>query len=320
MRHRRAVVLPILLCLLAPACTNKQSTTYSVKRRDGFLRASLHAPREFTYTQTTGEETLEVRGRVRDDYTYQASVSRRGSLTYEEVDVDDSRWILVHDATLARAAAHDTALRDLVPGQWLSDSTGAPGEFRRASAPVRLLGGELVLEVVRALELPVYDSLFQKRIRQATKYDPDSVNYVERNDKFPPYLEDGVRFDVFPASYEPQLLFRNGIPNDLEQRLPTYFLFASFWYDGKHLTRVELFADIDVKRVTADIRAAAEGQGGAAGAGTPVDESLLPRVPQPFRATYTFRYPEEPLLVTAPAATGTVVLPVVATASGASDR
>lgn len=316
-RHAVASALA-LLTFVAVACTSKDDAGFSPEERQRFLAASVHAPREFLFTRASRNERLTVRGFVADDHRYAAEVSTAEGTAFEEVVLDDARLVKLHDvAKVAPSAAADPTLVTAPRGAWLADAAGAPPEFRRSNAVRRAIDGELVLEVVRALELPTYDSLFVTRINGAMPYDPDSSAYVERNDKFPPHPESGRRFDVFPVPYDPEAIFRDGAPGDLAQRLPLYFLYASFWFDGSHLTRVELLFDIDTQRVEADLKAAADAQRKRLGG---VSVKAPPPVPAPFSATFTFRYPDVAPVIEAPAPQATISLPVIPAEPGGEER
>ncbi|HZQ26215.1 MAG TPA: hypothetical protein VFA94_00830 [Acidimicrobiales bacterium] len=295
MRGRAAwAAAVVIFSLPLAACTGSTDNSLSAKQRSDFLDASVHAPRQFVFQRELGGARSEVRGAVADDYRYQAEVAAGGALLYREVVVDDRRFVKL-----------DKPVADVVAGAWVADASGAPGEFaRRAVGP---LSGGAVLDAVRALEAGPDAELFKTAVKTARRYDPKSSDYVKRNDKFPPHSEDGVRYDALPGAYQPDLLFRQGIPPNLEQRLRAAFLYASFWFKDGRITRIETLFDIDVKRVAQDMRSALDVQAKATGGR--LDPSTLPPTPGPYRETYTFQYPKDPPVVTPPAATATVRLP-----------
>lgn len=306
---RRWLALAVL-ALVAPSCTDKDQARYiGPHEREHFLEHSINEPKEFTYTSTSGSGRLEVRGTMEDDYRYQASVTGPAA-TYEEVVVDDLRFVKLVDPGLSgKAIAGDASLAPLLQGAWVRDAAGAPPEFALDDS-TRLLGPEVVLRAVRTLELPLYKELFTHGLENAVPYDPGSVRYVRRDDKFPAYKDDGHRYDVFPTAYRPDRVFGDGMPDDqqLEERVFTAFLYASVWYHQERVTRIEIFFDVDTERLTRDVRAAAEAT--AAKNRIPVEQVPVPAVPLPFRHTYTFRYPEHPIPTGIPTPVATVTLPV----------
>jgi hypothetical protein len=305
----RAVLLGLSVLLVAGCSTSSPAELTGEERTDAFDE-SVHAPRLFEFVRSAGGSRYEVRGEVEDDYRYAGTVVADGKDQYGEVVLDDRRFVKLAAAPLPVEARADAALAPLVRGDWVADSARAPWEFAARSTSV--LGAAPVLEAVRALESGDKAVFLRRAVEGARRYDTGSADYLERNDKFPAHPEDGVRYDAFPAAYQPDLLFRDGIPTDLEARLQAAFLFASFWFKDGRVTRIETFFDVDVKRVAADMRAALDVQastlGGAAVAGAG-GVALAPVPPPPYRETFTFRYPAAAPVVAAPAPAATLALP-----------
>lgn len=306
-----------LAVLAVASCAPRGSTELTADEREDALAMSAHAPRRFTFERTLGTPLYRIDGEVEDDYRYRATFSLGDREVYEEVDIDDRRVLQVRDASaLPEAARTDPKLAPLLSGAWVSDSANAPTEFVKADAQARLLDPAVVLDKVRYMEKTQQERTRLQRLRAATRHDPKSTRYLRRNDKFPAYPEDGIRYDIVPPSYDGDLLFRNGIPDDLAESLESSVLYLSYWVKDGRMTRIELFFDVDVKAVEADIRDAAERQANRSGIAT--SAITTPPVPQPYRETYTFSYPKEPVRLTLPTPTGTVALPPLATLLGGS--
>ena len=315
MRRRLFTCVALAAAAVLSSCTSADETDLTADERVDAFDASVHSPRTFSYTRTQGDGRLEVRGRVEDDYRYQADVASKGEQVYQEVVFDDRRFVRVSapTATAAAAAGGDAeSTAALARGEWVRDGQGAPGEFAAVgSATADSQSGSgpapgLVLGVVRALENADQAERFGSAIRGARSYDPDSSEYLERNDKFPPHPESGRRYDAVPGPYQPDVLFADGVPDDLAERLTSSSLYLSFWFRDGRLTRIEAFFDVDVKRVADDMRTAMRLQ--AARSGARLDPATVPPAPQPYRETYTFEYPKDPVKVEAPAAVATVSL------------
>lgn len=313
MRRRLFACVALAAAAVLSSCTSAGDADLTADERVDAFDASVHPPRTFSYTRTQGDGRLEVRGRVEDDYRYEAEVASNGEQLYQEVVFDDHRFVRVSAqaaAALTTGDAEDTA--PPARGEWVRDGRGAPGEFAAAgSADAEAQAGAapapaLVLGVLRALEKADQADRFRSALRVARVYDPDSSGYLERNDKFPPHPESGRRYDAVPGPYQPDVLFADGVPDDLAERLTSSSLYLSFWFRDGRLTRIEAFFDVDVERVADDMRTAMRLR--AARSGAQLDPATVPPAPQPYRETYTFEYPQDRVKVEAPAATATVSL------------
>lgn len=310
---RRRLGWMFVVVLVLASCAPKDDDQLSGDERADALRSSAHAPRTFSFRHTSQPLKLAVSGEVEDDYRYRATFSIGDRPAYEEVVVDDHRAIrLVDPSALPEPARANAALAPLLSGAWMADAANAPPEFVKADVPARLIDPSVVLEKVRYLENVQQDPERKDVVKFAAFYDPGSTEYLRRNDKFPPHEKDGIRYDVLPGSYQGDQMFREGIPDDLVKQLERSFLYLSWWFKEGRVTRVELFFDVDVKAVTRDMKASAERQ--AKRAGIPVENVPLLAVPRPYRQTYTFKYPKEPVRVALPPTTGTVTLPPIASA------
>lgn len=310
----RRLGLVLLALLTLASCAANEEEQLSGDEREEALHESAHAPRTFAFRHTSGPLKLAVSGDVEDDYRYRGTFAVGDRPAYEEAVVDDRRAIrLVDPAALPEPVRANPALAPLMSGAWMADAANAPPEFAKADTQIRLIDPSVVLEKVRYLESLEQDPDRIGQVRGAAFYDPGSTSYLRRNDKFPAHEKDGSRYDILPGSYQGDLLFREGIPQDLVKQLERSFLYISWWFKDGRITRVELFFDVDQKAVTRDMKASAERQ--AKRAGIPVENIPLVPVPPPYRQTYTFTYPKEPVQVALPPTTGTVTLPPIAPAA-----
>ena len=303
MRLRRQVLgVVVALAASLSACSSVDETSFTAEERADFLADSVHAPRRFVYTRTSGASRYEVSGEVEDDYRYRGSVGT----VYEEVVVDDQRFVKLSDAAVLPAATRAMAnLAPLVGGEWVSDAARAPGEFAPRSSA--LLSPTALLDAVRALDVGDNAELFKRAVRSSKRYDPDSSGYLRRTDKFAAHPEAGVRYDYFPSPYQPDVVFRDGVPADLDERLRSAFLYVSFWFRGGRVTRIETLFDVDAERVARDARSALDVLSEASG--TRSDPATLPPAPAPYREAYEFEYPPEPPVVVRPEHAQTLNLP-----------
>jgi hypothetical protein len=195
------------------------------------------AAHTFSDRLTVAGHTWTVTGAVEDDFRYQASVSLDGRDVYDEVDLDDARWVRVPDpealfdgAQLSRIRAAGADATALLSGAWVTDPNGAPGDLTAPDASVVPLDPSLVLDAVHAP-----DAELLHRLRGHVKaYNRDAIDYLPRNDKFPAYPQDGRRFDrVPPGSFDvlhpPSTL--SALRDDYE--------FDSVWAKPDGVTRIE---------------------------------------------------------------------------------
>lgn len=192
--------------------------------------------RDFTWSLTMLGHTVSVKGSLQDDYRYQAKVFMDSRPVYEEVVVDDARYLHVSDPSVlmdaATFAAVDPALSAATSG-WVVDPLGAPAEFSLKRTERTPLDATYVLDRVRFLEtLPV---TLKQSFRE---YNTDAVTYLPKDDKFPAHKGDGTRFDHFPGPYDP-----NAITVTFESLKP-YFEYISVWGTLGSITRVEYLMEL----------------------------------------------------------------------------
>lgn len=310
--HRLAVLL-WATAAVGSGCTPGSGRLDAEALEAAFVSAA-HAPRTFTLETDRAGRSLEIQGTVEDDYRYRAEVSVDGELYYEEVVIDDRRWLrpvseaALGDGQIAPATASAVrALFDSAAGRWLADKAGAPPEFQPVDARARVLGPGAVLEAVRRLDALVTDPEELSRLLGAAPYDPDSANYLARNDRFDRHEANGERFDLVPLPYDTAAVFGDGVPPDLQEALRPFALYFSYWVREGRVTRMEILYDLDRDTVRRDLEATHEAV--YAGTGTPAPP--LPQVPPSYRETLTFSFPRVAPEVTAPEASEPVDLPEI---------
>lgn len=260
-------------------------------------------PRSFAL-QVTGEgltrTELVVEGQVADDHRYHGRVTYEPGGGYEELVVDDRRWVRMTGGEVASRFTEqarescpedEEALAALAAGEWIEDADGAAGEFEAVDG-LEPLSPAMVLGVVRAMDL------LPEALRAAAKvreWNPQAVDYFEAEDKFERHEDDGLRFDALPPEYDPDRVFRDGIPSP--GTLAEHFTYTSVWVDGGVVTRVETLVDIDRERLRADVERVRRLQ--SEQTGRPLDELPEPPLPQQMRQTLTIE-PARPALPGAP--------------------
>lgn len=241
MKAAAQTLCAVLLAASVAACgRGSGAADVGPKDVERLLPAMARYPRTFTLTRKTPDRTLVITGAVQDDYRYRATVTTDGRDTYEEVVVDDGRYLrLLDPSAYAGVAAVDATLRAFLDGRWVYDPKGAPPEFS-PSGPPTALSAQFVLGAVRYLEA-VPEVL--RKTGGHVAYNPDSVTYLPKDDKFPVHPEDGKRFDVIPKAFDP------GVTVVSAQDLEPYFLYLSVWVAGNRVARVEKLFDLpDLER------------------------------------------------------------------------
>lgn len=240
-RVRVLTSLVVAAGILASGCAGRGEEGVDVEDLPEIVEATALEPRRFTSKVVLGGRTLEVAGVIEDDYRYQATVSLDGSTVYEEVVVDDRRYLRVEDPTalvtpelLVELPSLHEAWPLVLQGGWVVDPGGAPPEFTAGTKPVDApLSPQTVLAKVRYL-----DAANELVGLGYGKYDRNSIAYSRRNDKFPVHEEDGTRFDHAAAGYDP-----NAVYTTLESLQPS-FEFVSLWANETMLTRVERLTEL----------------------------------------------------------------------------
>lgn len=185
-------------------------------------------------SRRVGEHTWTVNGVVEDDYRYRAEVLVDGTLAYEEVDVDDARWVRVANPALvlgpsaAATLATNAATAALLSGRWVTDANGAPSDVISADAVSLPLDPSLVLSALRATEEA------RTHLDGLREWNPDAIYYIPKDDKFPRHEEDGARFDRVP----PKQFDLEHPPGNLV-RIQEAFEYDSVWIGSAGITRIE---------------------------------------------------------------------------------
>lgn len=242
----RRVIASLALASLIACGTGSGVEKVEAKDLDGIAETSSLAAREFSVTITEDSLVFQLSGLVEDTYRYAATVNLHGKPLFQEVVSDDARYVRVLDpeafATKSGAAAAPGA-RALLSGDWVVDPRGAPPEFSAADAEAAdpladliegvspaLLGARTVLNEIRFLDA------IPQLLRVATSpraWNPDGANYLPKDDKFPPYTEDGTRFDSIPRAFDP------GSNINSIQSLHPFFQYTSVWTRDGFISRVE---------------------------------------------------------------------------------
>lgn len=226
---------------LLSGCAGRSDEGVDADDLPAILEATTLEPRVFTSNVELGGRSLEVTGVIEDDYRYQATVSLDGGPVYEEVVVDDRRYLRVHDPAalvtpellVELPSLHETWPL-VLQGGWVVDPGGAPPEFTAGTKPIDApLSAQTVLARVRYL-----DGANELVGLGYGKYDRNSIAYSRRNDKFPVHEEDGTRFDHAASGYDP-----NGVYTTLQSLRPS-FEFVSLWADESMLTRIERLTEL----------------------------------------------------------------------------
>lgn len=234
--RRRLAALALALAVTAPGCVSAGAGDVSADDLDDLARATALEPRRFLDRSTMAGRELLVVGVVEDDHRYSATVSIDGTPVYDEIVVDDARYLRVLDPTelapggdVAALVAVDPALAQVATGAWVVDADGAPPEFVQGDRlPPVPLSPQLVLQRVRALD--EWDALVPA---DPQEWNPDAVTYLPKDDKFDEHGSFGTRFDVIPPAYDPNRIITT--MGAIEEQ----FQYTSVWAGRGHITRVE---------------------------------------------------------------------------------
>jgi hypothetical protein len=221
-----AVVASIAL-VSGAACGGGHESAVKVADLDKLATKSALRARTFTSTSTVGGARVTVVGLVEDDYRYAATVSLNGAPVWEEVVVDDKRYVRVINAAALFDADTAASLSTIVSGAWVVDGNGAPAEFTPETTVVPL-APDLVLSYVRVL-----DTVPQLTKLGYVEWNPQGASYLPRSDKFPAHKDNGKRFDHLPTAYD-----ANQVLNGLDATRP-YFEYVSLWANDRGVTRIE---------------------------------------------------------------------------------
>lgn len=232
----RALAGCMALVVLTGACGRGSATEGVSAGKLGDLAAARGVEsRKFTWSASVAGRTVSVEGVVEDDYRYQGTVKLDDTSVWEEVVIDDARYlrVLKPDALLeaeliTELAAGGGAGSALMAGEWVRDKRGAPAEFGESPQQIPL-DPQLVLDAARRLDR-VSDVI---RLGGYKEYNTLAADYLPKNDKFPEHKDDGVRFDHIPVAFNPNVLYTR---LDDARR---YFEFASIWATLEGVNRIE---------------------------------------------------------------------------------
>lgn len=233
---RRMLAVVVAVTMVLSGCgRGSQADKVDSARIDDLAAKRGLEPRTFRWSSTVAGRTVAVDGLVEDDYRYQGKVLVDGALAWEEVVVDDVRYLRVADITrlvepelVTELAGTGPAGAALVTGQWIMDPRGAPGEFAAAAQQIPL-DPQLVLGAARRLDR-IADLV---RLGGFAEYNTLAVSYLPKNDKFPEHKKDGTRFDHVPAAFDP-----NRVYSKLDDAR-TFIQFASVWMTLEGTNRIE---------------------------------------------------------------------------------
>jgi hypothetical protein len=216
------------------ACGGGRESAVRIADLDELAGKSAMRVRAFDAKVTSGASEVTVNGVVEDDYRYTATVSVNGKPAWEEVVIDDARYLRVLDASplfepeaAVEVPTMHAAFPAILAGGWVVDANGAPAEFT-PDATVVPLAPDLVLSQVRVL-----DTVPRLVKLGYAEWNPDGASYLPKYDKFPAHKGDGKRFDHLPGAYD-----ANQVMNGLDSLRP-YFEFASVWATEAGVTRIE---------------------------------------------------------------------------------
>ena len=243
MTRRLCCLLAFGLLLVTSGCVpGSGGSQLSGSDLPDLAKATALSERGFTASSTFGGSTVLVEGRVSDDYRYSARVSLDGKLVYQEVVIDDHRWLRLHapEAIAPRTVLDDlAALGDpnwaaLLAGGWVVDPAGAPPEF---SAGVDALDVPLTAELVLS-RVRFFDRAADTHELNLREYNQKAIYYLPKDDKFELHREAGTRFDHVPRAFDP-----NGVFTDLESAEP-FFEYVSVWADTGGWNRYETLMEL----------------------------------------------------------------------------
>ncbi len=243
------MVLLTTVLLAGAGCAGRQGPEVRAKDLDALAEETALAPREFEATIAGVGRSMRVSGLVEDAYRYAATVSYGDRPLFEEMAVDDARYLRLLDPRPFRAPlASVPAAAPLLAGKWVVDPAGAAPEFGAATSPqsallrlvdpgleTTLLAPSTVLAEVRFLDtLP---SLLRAG-RPPIEWNPDSANYIPQDDKFPPHSEDGKRFDALPQPFDPGATFAT-LP-----AVASFFQTSAVWARERAISRIESLLEL----------------------------------------------------------------------------
>ena len=260
---RRLCVLLILATLVA--CSgNKKSEVESGDIADLAEKTTL-SPRSYSFSREVlqrqgGSVTLSVSGLVEDDYRYTGTVKIDDEIVYEEVVLDDARFLRLANASLLETVAilrrFDAPVAEaqrpagfadpateavLLSGGWVFDPQGAPQEFGGDSGSSPLDARDVLFRSRFLETLPAYLA----KGAGAVVWNPEAAAYIPQEDKFPPkkrktlaeefidpFKSDGKRFDVLPKPFDPSIA-----PTNLRD-VEDFFMYVSVWTNDGLIRRV----------------------------------------------------------------------------------
>lgn len=238
---RKTLILSLVLSfLLTFAACGRTSLLTPVQQVRGVIRRTETEPRRFVYKEASEGRQVNVVGVIQDDYSYRARVSINGQPVLDEVAVDDAiamRFLapeLIADfVTESPNPAGGESFEALRSRRWVLDRAGAP-DLTRPGFQERSLGVDPVIDA-----LTVFD-LIEVVIREAAgirKYNPQALDYVEREDRFPKPAEgsDVERYDFPP----PPLAPITGAPDDVLPDAPNFRRMSFYIKDGLALRVLE---------------------------------------------------------------------------------
>lgn len=241
MNRRRMVALLLALLALGMGTCGSRGSSIQTKELPEFAEQTRLASYRFTGHRELAGHRVDIQGLVEDDYRYQASVLLDGTPVYDEVVVDNRRYVrllapnkIVPADLLPELPSLHPTWSSLVGGVWVVDAEGAPPEFTAGANPINApLTPELVLSTVRYLDDP--ETLLGGRFRE---YNTKATYYLPKDDKFPVHKDDGARFDSLPQPYDP-----NGVFTGLDSARK-YFEYVSVWAKPGAVTRIEKVAQL----------------------------------------------------------------------------
>ncbi len=270
---RRLCVLLILATLVA--CSGNKKGEVKTEDISDLAEKTTLSPRSYSFSREVprrqgGPVTLTVSGLVEDDYKYTGTVAINKEIVYEEVVLDDARFLRLANASLLETVAilrrFDAPVAEaqraagfadpateavLLSGGWVFDPQGAPQEFGGDTGASPLDAREVLFRSRFLETLPAYLA----KGGTSVEWNPEAAFYIPNDDKFPPkerkslneefidpFKSDGKRFDVLPKPFDPSIT-----PTNLRD-VEDFFMYVSIWTnDGliRRVGRVLEFPDLE---------------------------------------------------------------------------
>lgn len=258
----RFAAAAVVLALLVGACGSGGAAGEEIRLVRSALQRTDAQGRTFTYTEVTGDQRVEIRGKEEDDLRYQGLVTIDGVDVFEGIISDDAFALRLVDPArapevVAAAMAEDEVLGTaLQEGRWVVDHTAAPAVIQERREGRSTVGANPFLDVFYLFQyLPqaINDGASMER------FNPEDLQYNPEDD---PWSEDAER-NLQDRGVRRYDLVLPGLPSrsarGTEAALPSieHFRKMAFYLKGREVLEIREQVDITDRR---EFRRAAQGR------------------------------------------------------------